>query len=117
MSRACSHRMSLNTSPIRERRRLVALYLLRLVCLLWLCATCALRSAAELQFDIFLGYDSVVREASWFPIAVEVLNDGPSFNGVVEISTGSIGADQVRQLPIELPTNTRKRLTVPIFAA
>jgi hypothetical protein len=74
------------------------------------------RSKAELQFDIFLGYDSVVREASWFPIAVEVFNDGASFNATVEISTGSINSDQVRQIPIELPTNTRKRLTVPIFA-
>src|SRR5262245_13423191 len=74
------------------------------------------RSRAELQFDIFLGYDSVVREAAWFPIAVEVLNDGPSFNAVIEISTGNISSDQVRQVRIELPTNTRKRLTVPIFA-
>ncbi len=71
---------------------------------------------AELQFDIFLGYDSVVREAAWFPIAVEVLNDGPPFNAVVEIATGSISSDQIRQIPIELPTHTRKRLTVPIFA-
>lgn len=74
------------------------------------------RSRAELQFDIFLGYDSVVREAAWFPIAVEVFNDGPPFNATVEIATGNISSDQVRQIPIELPTNTRKRLTIPIFA-
>jgi hypothetical protein len=74
------------------------------------------RAKAELQFDIFLGYDGVVREAAWFPIAVEVFNDGPSFNATVEISMGSIAADQVREVPIELPTNTRKRLTVPLFA-
>jgi hypothetical protein len=75
-----------------------------------------LRTLAELQFDVFLGYDGVVREAAWFPISVEALNDGPAFNAVVEIASGGIAADSIRQVPLELPTNTKKRLTIPIFA-
>ncbi|MSU61695.1 MAG: hypothetical protein EXS31_04735 [Pedosphaera sp.] len=78
-------------------------------------APCAAR--AELQFDIFVGYDSVVREAGWFPISVEIANnEGPAFNAVVEISVGSLASDAVRQVPVEIPNNTRKRLTIPIFS-
>lgn len=74
-------------------------------------------SKAELQFDIFIGYDNYVREAGWFPLVCEVFNDGPGFNAVVEITAGQIRSDQVRRIPIELPTNTRKRFVVPMFAS
>ncbi|MBM3836397.1 MAG: hypothetical protein FJ398_00290 [Verrucomicrobia bacterium] len=72
---------------------------------------------AELQFDIFVGYDSVVREASWFPIACEVFNDGPTFNAYLELSAANLRADQVRRVAMELPTNTRKRFVIPMFAS
>src|SRR5205085_7285644 len=70
-----------------------------------------------LQFDVFLGYDGMVREAAWFPVACEVFNDGPSFNAVFELSAGDFRADQVRRVPLELPTNTRKRFVIPVFAS
>src|SRR5207237_6566765 len=73
---------------------------------------------AALQFDVFLGYggqpsgfDGIVREAGWFPVACEVLNDGPSFNAVFELSTSG----QTRRVVVELPTNTRKRSVLPAF--
>jgi len=78
---------------------------------------------AALQFDVFLGYggqptgtDGVVREAGWFPVACEVLNDGPPFTGIFELSTGHRGAGQTRRFTVELPTNTRKRFVIPVFA-
>ena len=40
-------------------------------------------AGAALQFDVFLGYDGTVREASWFPILCEIKNDGPAFAGVI----------------------------------
>ena len=76
-----------------------------------------LPARAALQFDVFLGYEGTVREASWFPVACEISNDGPSFNAVVELTAGSMGNDQIRRIPIELPTNTRKRFVIPVFAA
>ena len=82
----------------------------------WLAAGFGTETRAELQFDVFPGYDNIVREAGWFPIACEIFNDGPSFNGVVEISSGNMRSDQVRRIPIELPTNTRKRFSIPMFA-
>ena len=71
------------------------------------------------QFDVFLGYDGIVPEGSWFPVACEIKNDGPSFMGVVEISQANFGQRQggpVRQVAVELPTGTLKRLFIPVFS-
>ncbi len=89
-----------------------------LVCLVGLLAGWAPLALAELQFDVFLGYDGAVREAAWFPVACEINNDGPSFNAVVELSSGdAFSTAQVRRVPLELPTNTRKRFVIPVFAS
>ncbi len=71
---------------------------------------------AALQFDVFLGYDGVVREASWMPVVCEIKNDGPSFNAVVEVSPGQFGKGQTHELPVELPTGTLKRVVIPAFS-
>src|SRR5260221_7425236 len=55
--------------------------------LILLCS--AMVSRAALQFDVFLGYDGVIPEATWFPVVCEIKNDGPSFNGVIELNGGS----------------------------
>jgi len=77
--------------------------------------------AALQQFDVFVGYggqptgqDGIVREAGWFPVAVEVKYDGPPFTGIFEFSSGQMG--QTRRKVVELPTNTRKRFFLPAFA-
>ncbi|MHB1309239.1 MAG: hypothetical protein ACYC23_19345 [Limisphaerales bacterium] len=76
---------------------------------------------AAIQFDVFVGYGSgggnegVVREANWFPVACEVLNDGPGFDAVFELRSEQLGGGQTRRLAIELPTNTRKRFVMPVF--
>jgi hypothetical protein len=71
---------------------------------------------AALQFDVFLGYDGIAREASWMPVVCEIKNDGPSFNGVVEVSPGQFGRGQTEVLPVELPTGTLKRVVIPVFS-
>lgn len=73
---------------------------------------------AALQFDLHVGYEGKVHEASWFPIVCEVYNDGPSFNGLIEVWSGNFkDSDYVREVPVELPTNTRKRIVIPMFAS
>jgi hypothetical protein len=81
---------------------------------LWLAAVPA---RAALQFDAFLGYDDILPERSWFPITCELYNDGPAFNAVVEVMAQDIGAGQTRRLALDLPTNTRKRVVIPVFGA
>lgn len=75
-----------------------------------------LSSRAALQFDMFPGYDQQVRSAGWYPVGFELWNDGPSFDAVIELSPQQLGA-QPLLIPVELPTNTRKRLVVPMFCS
>src|SRR5580700_6378317 len=77
----------------------------------------ALSGRAAMQFDVFLGYDGVVPEGSWFPVICEIKNDGPSFVGVVEISGGHFNESQTRRLVVELPTGTLKRIDIPVFSS
>jgi hypothetical protein len=90
----------------------------RLVRALWLPAFCAgaLASRAALQFDVFLGYDWIVPQASWFPVVCEIKNDGPPFVGTVELDGGRFNQEQTRRAVIELPTGTLKRFVIPVFA-
>ncbi len=84
---------------------------------LWLGWTAPVR--AELQFDVFVGYglganEGVVAEGSWFPVVFEVANDGPAFEGVIDL--GGQFSQQCR-VRVELPTGTRKRILVPWYAS
>jgi hypothetical protein len=75
--------------------------------------------AAALQFDVWVGYgnDYFVREGNWFPVTCEIHNDGPSFTGTVELTTARSGRDNIRKIVVELPTNTRKRIVIPVFGS
>ena len=88
--------------------------------LLFILIALAWPARADLQFDVFVGYgmganDGAVAEASWVPVTCEIFNDGPGFEGVVEISSSQSG--QRYSAPLELPTGTRKRLLVPVYAS
>lgn len=88
-----------------------------LALLLFLLLGAQARTRAALQFDVFVGYEGVIRDAAWFPVAFEVFNDGPPFKAVIEFRSGGLGSsEQARQVRIELPTNTRKRLSIPVFS-
>src|SRR2546427_2619417 len=73
-------------------------------------------SRAALQFDVFLGYDGVVPEAAWFPVICEIKNDGPSFNGVVELSGAGLVQGQSHRVAGELPPGTPKPPAIPGFS-
>jgi len=72
---------------------------------------------ALVRFDVFLGYDGILPEASWFPVSFEVQNDGAPFIGTVEISPGQFNQSQTRLMTVELPTGTTKRFVIPVFSA
>ena len=94
-------------------RRPIALFFLLLVAIF-----SSSHTRAALQFDVHVGYEGNVHEASWFPIVCEIFNDGPSFNAVIEVeAAGQFSGEQLRQVPVELPTNTRKRIVIPMFAS
>lgn len=72
-------------------------------------------AVAITQFDVFIGFDGTVREASWFPIVCEMRNDGPPISGFIEVSA-NFAKGQTQIVPIELPSGTTKRITIPVFA-
>ena len=90
-----------------------------LLIVLWLLGFegAALSSRAVIQFDVFLGYDGIVPQASWFPVVCEIKNDGPAFMGTVEVDGGQFNQDQTRRAVVELPTGTLKRFVIPVFAS
>src|SRR5689334_18754679 len=73
-------------------------------------------SRAALQFDVFAGYDGVVPEATWFPVICEIKNDGPSFDGIIELRGGAFNQGQLQKVEVELPTGTLKRVLIPVFS-
>ena len=69
---------------------------------------------AEVRFDVFMGFSGKARNGEWFPVTVEIENDGPTFSGEIEIKPSSFKEQSIRY-KIELPNNTRKRLSIPVF--
>ncbi|MDP6794346.1 MAG: hypothetical protein QGG00_03030 [Verrucomicrobiota bacterium] len=68
----------------------------------------------EIQFDIFMGFAGKARQGDWFPVTFEIHNDGPTFDGQVELRS-RFGSNPVYRYDVELATNTRKRFTLPVF--
>ena len=69
---------------------------------------------AEVRFDVFMGFSGKARNGEWFPVTVEIENDGPTFSGEIEIKPSSFNEQSIRY-KIELPNNTRKRFSIPVF--
>ena len=80
----------------------------------WLWLGSSIIAKAEVRFDVFMGFAGKARNSEWFPVTVEIENNGPTFNGVIEIKPSSFN-DQAIRYAVELPNNTRKRFSIPIY--
>lgn len=89
--------------------------------LLWLAAGGAsaqtVQPVANLQFDLFPGFSGIMGESAWFPAVFELRNDTASFNGSIALSPSGYGGGQDRRAPVELPSGSLKRVTVPAFCS
>src|SRR4051812_15744107 len=74
-------------------------------------------ATAGVRLDLFVGYDGILTQGGFFPVVFEVFNDGPGFKGLLELTPGQFGQGQVREVPVELPTGTLKRIVIPVFSA
>ncbi len=72
--------------------------------------------ASAVRFDVFVGFNGIVPEGNWIPVACEIQNDGPPFSGTIEISS-SMSRGQARRIPLELSVGATKRVIVPIFSS
>lgn len=71
---------------------------------------------AAVRFDAIVGYNGISPRNAWFPITCELQNDGPSFNAIIEVSPEGSTQGEVSRLALELPSNTQKRVVIPVFA-
>lgn len=71
----------------------------------------------EVQFDVFMGFDDHAREGHWLPVVVDVRNDGRPFEGRVVLHPEGSPDSHRYAYALELPTGTRKRRLLPVFAA
>ncbi|MEE2947302.1 MAG: hypothetical protein VX392_03195 [Verrucomicrobiota bacterium] len=69
----------------------------------------------EIQFDVFMGFAGKARQGDWFPVTFEIYNDGPTFDGQIDLQPGDESDYPVYRYDVELTTNTRKRFTLPVF--
>jgi len=81
-------------------------------------ATCLshAESNSTIRFDAIIGYSSVSPLNAWFPITCELQNSGPTITGIIEISSDQLTQGQNRRIKVELPSNTIKRITIPVFS-
>jgi hypothetical protein len=81
----------------------------------WLALLAAMPAGAAIRFDMFVGYDGVVPQGSWFPIAFEVFNDGDPFVAELEVAPNNFNSSQTRSMIVELPKGTTKRFVLPVY--
>ena len=62
------------------------------------------------------GYDNGYRTGEWFPVEVNIGNDGPDVSAVLEWSFPGQPEEQTFQRTIELPRGARKRVLLDVFA-
>ena len=72
---------------------------------------------AAIRFDMFVGYDGIVPQGSWFPLSFEVFNDGGPFIATIEVTPGQYNQSQTRSMVVELPTGTTKRFIIPVHTS
>jgi hypothetical protein len=86
-----------------------------------ICALLAVPVAAQEQgFGLTLtlrpGYAGAYRLGEWFPVTVEVANDGRDLRGMLEWSFPGSPGQPVFRREIDLPRGSRKRVTLDVFA-
>lgn len=70
---------------------------------------------SAIQLSVEAGFDSYFRGTNWLPVFVTASNEGPNISGhLVVRSTGNVqgSSPTVYTTPIELPTQSRKQITI-----
>ncbi len=95
---------------MRAPRFVLALVLCFAVIAGWPRSTSAQEGPITLR--VTAGYDEHYRTSQWFPVTVEVANDGSDVQGLLEWRFPGLGDSPVYQEVIDLPRGARKRLTM-----
>ncbi len=83
---------------------------------LWAPAPAAAQNQPPITINVQVGYDGVYRFAEWFPVVVNIANDGPDVRGVLEWSFPGQHDESTFHRAIDLPRGSRKRVSMDVFA-
>ena len=81
----------------------------------WPAATIA-QTQSPFTLDIRAGYENGYRLGEWFPVEINVGNDGPDIRATLEWSFPGQPEEQIFQRTIDLPRGARKRVLIDVFA-
>lgn len=71
---------------------------------------------APITFAVQAAFDGTYRAGEWFPVDVQIANDGPDVRGVLEWRFPGQNEEMSFQREIELPRGARKRVTLYAFS-
>lgn len=72
--------------------------------------------AAPITLNVQAAFNGVYRAGEWFPVDVQVANDGADVSGILEWSFPALSDETRFQQSIELPRGARKRVTMYVFS-
>ncbi|MBK9714215.1 MAG: hypothetical protein IPO81_23350 [Kouleothrix sp.] len=102
------------------RRREIVWLLLWLAAALLSGAVAPGRARAQdqspLTLDVRAGYEGAYRIGEWFPVTVEIGNDGPDISAVLEWSFPGQPDEQAFRQEVDLPRGSRKRVMLQVVA-
>lgn len=89
---------------------------LLVTCALWAPAAAAQSGSSGVTMTAQAGFDNLYKNAYWAPVQINVANSGPSIEGTLRVIVGSGGFGEriVYQSPIDLPTQSNKRINLSI---
>ncbi|PMP79601.1 MAG: hypothetical protein C0183_14435, partial [Roseiflexus castenholzii] len=87
-----------------------------LICALLTIPVAAQEQGFGLTLTLRPGYGGAYRLGEWFPVIVEVANDGRDLRGMLEWSFPGSPGQPVFRHGIDLPRGSRKRVTLDVFA-
>jgi hypothetical protein len=79
-------------------------------------ARVAAQEQPALSIDVSAGYEGTYRIGEWFPVSIDVSNNGPDASGVLEWNFPGQDDEQVFRQQIDLPRGSRKRITLSVYA-
>jgi len=76
------------------------------------------RALGGIRFDVTVGYSGTPAQNAWYPLTCELQNQGAaSIEAVIEIDAERNLQTASRRATVELPPNTIKRVTIPMYGS
>src|SRR5262245_7512155 len=79
-------------------------------------ARVAAQDQTPITLDVRAGYEGAYRLGEWFPIGINIGNDGPDLRCVLEWSFPGQPGEQIFRQAVDLPRGSRKHVMIEVFA-